>query len=363
MISLYEYNLPFAKTFKTGSDNFSERKGMIIHFTDDVEALAEAAPLPGFSKESFEDVRRFFDTHKPEISEFLSSRFSSGDITPFLARLPDVKSAQWAISMLALTVLSKREKKSFRDLLKIHSPQKSIRVNDVIGLGSNSEILEHSQQSITNGFDVLKFKVSDIPKEMVPVLDSIHHDHPLTRFRLDANRSWPIEKLVEYSGLFSHLPVEYIEEPVEFKNHTELKFIIENSRLPVALDESIDGMESLEYILQNYPDLFVIIKPALFGNFLVLAETLFAYRSTFKHNVITTLLESSIGRSMVAAAVLLIGDRSLAHGLNTGRFLAYDLIPDHSINKGEIQPGNIALQTLKLNDINKLFLKPLSKSV
>jgi len=82
--------------------------------------------------------------------------------------------------------------------------------------------------------------------------------------------------------------------------------------------------------------MYIIMKPVLLGNILEIYETISQYRSNFKHTVVTTTLESNIGRSMIASTASLIGDPKMSHGLHTGHLFADDLLPDFEIKNGLI---------------------------
>src|SRR5690625_7400349 len=59
MITLYHYSLPFEKIFRSASAGYTHREGLIITYGDPDLGLfsAEAAPLPGFSTESFSEIK------------------------------------------------------------------------------------------------------------------------------------------------------------------------------------------------------------------------------------------------------------------------------------------------------------------
>ena len=356
MISTCTYSLPFTVPFNTGNSIFTERKGVIIQFSGDVEAIAEASPLPGFSKESLSDVQQFFNRNELIISTFFSEPFTLIEITPFLDTLPNISSVQYALSMLALSILAQRENRSLDEILQMNNPPESIRVNGVIGAGNKRDIFQQVEKLVTEGFTALKFKATNTPAELATAMKMVHSQFPDLTFRLDANQSWPLQNIAEYSSLFSSLPVEYIEEPCAASQEKEFVRILRESKLPIALDESIKSIEHLEIVLKKYPNLYLILKPSLFGNFLRLRETISRYRSSFDQIVVTTTLESAVGRLMAAEAAFLIGDRSLAHGLHTGHLLAQDLMGDLSFSDGKIKASGRQFVHLNFDRLNQTFL-------
>ncbi len=357
MISYFTYSLPFLTPFKTGSSLFKLRKGVIVRYFGVEDSVAEAAPLPGFSSESLEDVLSFFTDHSVRINHFLDSSFTVQNANSFLSDLPKIPSARFAVSMLALSVLSQRSGCKIEELLKIDNTPDRLSVNSVIGTGTETEIYSAVQSAVSEGFTTVKLKVHSSPHSLAAVLTKAAAQFPGILFRLDANRSWPFEKLSHYSSLFKNLPIEYIEEPAQYNGDEELEKMVQASALPVALDESVNSPERLLSALKNHPKTTLVIKPTLFGNFIQLVETISAYRSSFDQIVVTTALESAVGRSMVTEAAFLIGDRSLAHGLNTGRLLAGDLLDNRTPLNGIFSAVDRDFTQLRFDRLNQTFLK------
>ena len=356
MIETYTYTLPFTTPFKTGKSIFKNREGVIVRYTDDVDILTEAAPLPGFSGETLDDVKTFFSGYSDSISRFFDSNFSIDEISPFLSSLPGLSSAQFALSMMALLILAERKNCTIDELLQIRSVPDSVLVNTVVGLGSEEAVLSQIELASKQGFGTIKLKVSNSPAELAAVLRKASEKYPDITFRLDANQSWSADTALEQIAYFKDLPVEYIEEPAAVSSPDELEKIISNSPLPVALDESITNLKSLEFALKSYPDTVIIIKPTLFGNFIQLAETISQYRSSFQQIVVTTALEAAVGRAMVNEVAFLIGDRKLAHGLNTGNMLAKDLFDDVRILNGKLSKAERVVNKLQFNKLNQALL-------
>ncbi|TVR17636.1 MAG: hypothetical protein EA391_04275 [Balneolaceae bacterium] len=356
MIKTYTYSLPFTIPFKTGKSVFKNREGVIVRYIHDTEVVTEASPLPGFSTETLDDVRTFFTSYSDSLSTFFDSNYTFDEISPFLRTLPELPSARFALSMMALMILTKRNKCSIDQILGIQTIPESVLVNTIVGIGSVEEVLSYVEHAFKQGFGTIKLKVPDSPAELASILKNVSEKFPQLTFRLDANQSWPLNKAEENIAYFKGLPVEYIEEPAAISSPEELRQIISNSPLPIALDESITNLTNLEFALKNFPDTVIIIKPTLFGNFIHLAETISRYRSSFEQIVVTTALEAAVGRSMVSEAAFLIGDRNLAHGLNTGNMLVKDLFDDLKIVSGKLLMTDRVVNKLHFDQLNQVFL-------
>lgn len=338
MLQLFEYELPFRSPFRTGSAIYKNRNGILIHYKNNgINLVVEAAPLPGFSGESLDDVKQVLMNQKEFIREFLED-----DITLQSIRDLDkhsglnLPSIQFALSYLSLSVLAEKKGKTIYDLFRT-IPANSIQVNGVVGHASLKEMEERIEESIQHGFKMVKVKVPHPSEELASLLSRIQKKYPAIYFRLDANQSWPVSSIEKNCGLFRNLHIQYIEEPSFTENLQDFERFQESCCIPLALDESVSSLDVLESVLKKHPDVFVIIKPMLLGNILKIHETISRFRGSSKHIVCTTALESSIGRSMVATTTSIIGDQHLSHGLNTGHLFANDLLPDLEIKNGSLK--------------------------
>jgi O-succinylbenzoate synthase len=78
MITFKKYSIPFKSPLRTAIGTFSHREGIIVTFEYRNKAfVGEAAPLPGFSSETIEDVEKWISIHKDSLNLFLESQCSS----------------------------------------------------------------------------------------------------------------------------------------------------------------------------------------------------------------------------------------------------------------------------------------------
>ncbi len=359
MFNCYKYSLPFKKPFITGSGIFQHREGLILRFRlDQIDAISEAAPLPGFSPESLPRLRRAVYDHWQKIISFLSESFTLSELNQWVDSFPDgIPSLQFGLSTLGLNILSQRTGNSFAELLhkKIHL---SLQINTIIGMGDSETTQYKIEKAVQSGFRVLKFKVPAAPGHLPDTLKKTAEKYPEIHFRLDPNQNWPINNIHELSQRFSGLPVEYIEEPCMWKSTDEYLEIINHCPLPVALDESIVKL-GLQHVidLSEQPEV-LIIKPMLLGNILKIFETIGRQKALEKRMVFTTSLESAVGRKWIALAAGLIGNNDRAHGLDTGRFFRSDLSTGDNIKEGRLHLDASNRFTYLFDNLDKEKLEP-----
>ena len=323
MITVHEYSLPFKSEFQSASGRYSHREGLILTYTHPALGFfsTEAAPLPGFSPESYNELRSESETIVKDFHSLLTPHTEIADLNTYLTQIEPLPSLQFALSLIGLFHLSGFNKGP--DWFpRFTSPKKELQINDVIGIMGEQEFHHAITESIEQGFRTIKVKCS-YPFGYIPrMLRHYSEKYPGLRFRVDANQSWPVRALEEFPDAFTNVRLEYIEEPCR---NTQ-SILYQYPDLPVAYDESIQGIKGLDSLLSLSPDRYIVIKPALFGNIFALAETILKYRSTGNRVVFSTLLESAIGRSLILLLATTLGDHDLAHGLHTGKFFGRDLI-------------------------------------
>ena len=183
------------------------REGIIITLTDDLGRVrkGEIAPLPGRSHETLLDALA--------VTKKVRERFLRGDFSlPFFP-----PSVVFGIDM----TLASNEDLPF----KVYSNKLKIR-----------------NLSLSEAVDLCK-------KQNGP-------------FRIDLNRSWPLEKTVEFCKQFKAGDFLYLEDPVS--NFTDLEKFYDQTGFHYAVDEFL-ALHPLERIANLRGLTHLIIKPTLFG--------------------------------------------------------------------------------------------------
>ena len=353
MLKLYKYDLPFKTSLITASARYNSRVGFILRYTDtQTDIVTEIAPLPGFSKETDDDIINLLREHHSTIYQFLNDPFKLEDLNSFINEITTFPSLQFGLSWLGATLLysvNPNISNSFWD----HKPHPNVKVNDVIGSLEPNELKEKLKESAQSGFQTIKIKCAQPDSDTAGAIRSILAEYPDLKIRLDANQSWDQTSADLFNQYYQDLPVEYIEEPfleIEQGQSPPLS-------APVARDESIRSLKELSEHFHSHPERYVIIKPMLFGNIFHLAETISAGRGMNRNIVITNLLESAVGRSFNLRFASLFGDPGIAHGLNTGKFFKTDLMPDHQLRNGLSDINQAVFQPIDFNRLKTELLK------
>ena len=356
MISYYHFQLPFRTPFKTGSGEFSFREGVILNFRDDkLNVLAEASPLPGFSRETVENVIADLKRNNTILDEFLKVQFTLADFQDFLDNRNDSPSIQFAISDLGRKILQYRRMMPENHPL-FRTGVSSVSVNEIVGYHDSKTVKKLILSALKRGFNTIKIKTPSPDPTLAKILREIYAQHVNVKFRLDANQNWDVEKLQIFNTNFQNLPIEYIEEPFAMNSDEDIARASSISDYPIAMDESIINLKHLKKLLKHHPNQYVILKPMLLGNIFDISETLSEHRSSYERVVITSSLESEVGLETTSFLAAAMGDHKRAHGLNTGHLFPYNLITKNEIRNGFIDLTHALESPITMDQIDSTLL-------
>jgi o-succinylbenzoate synthase len=348
-INLYKYSIPFKYPFKTANKEFPERDGILLHYRDqdtNVSCWSEASPLPGFSSESLTEVTQASEI----VFRSLNEQRNLVTALPSLSFAVDCILWRAGQSGLNRTLMENPE----RQFIPV---PKKMPVNAAIGSGDKDQVLQKVKYYYKIGYRTFKFKVGLDTGREEEILTDVCSLFPDIRIRLDANRSWSLQTALIILSEWKKFNPEYCEEPVHNGIYDHLAQISRSTGVPVAADESVRDIESARILTDGKVVDYLILKPTLIGrisDFLHMCEM--AQISGMKV-VVTTALESAIGRSWVYALTSTI-DNGLAMGLATGNLFEYDICDDSGLFAdghlnfdpamlNTIQPGTDQLNNLK----------------
>lgn len=356
----YKYRLPLKKPFITASGRYTNREGLILRLTQNKQIFwTEAAPLPGFSSFSLDEIIKIFQDHKNKIASLLQKNASFEESKSFYEEKKLPPSLQFALdSLLALKgsnyPLQLSAFKNNSDL-----PTSHIALNAVIGSSNKEEIIDLAHQKIKDGYKTLKFKAGDNIKELVSILEEIRQEYPTIHLRIDANCSWTLEESIKNLEILAPFELEYCEEPLQKNTPKSLDYLVSQVDVPLALDETIYNIPDIKPFLDSAAT--IVIKPMVLGSFTkLLATSKIANYHKIKI-VFSSSIESGIGRSIIAALASIISAEQ-THGIDTGSLLKNDIFNDSNcIKKGNyLLEKNALLQDPKTAEINYRVLKEIT---
>ena len=332
------YNLKLAMPFFTSAGKIEERKGFIISLKDlsGTEGIGEAAPLPEFGSESYEDdaaalkninLRLKFDLNNllPSVEESLSE----------FSYLPALRSG---LEQAMLNLICVGRKTTLSELFN-KPVARNIVVNGIIGLVNPDEAVERTRELKAKGFRTIKIKTGreDFEEDFETIKNIRDEAGHNLKLRLDANGKWDTQSAINNLRRFEQFDIEYFEQPVASIN--DFPGICRETSIPLAADESVRSYDDAVNIIRHNLASVVILKPMMLGG---LAATMKIIDEAEKKNlkvVITSSFETSIGRSAAVFAAGILKNQT-AHGLAVADYFKNTIVNDpFPVNSGAINIG------------------------
>lgn len=312
----FPHTLQFKSDFKTSTGKLKSRKVFIIELKDEngISFFGEAAPLPEFGSESFEDVEN--ELNKLSEKDLFRIGGSLQEIFDQINSFTELPTIQFALEQIFITAMLKQN----NFLLSDFQYEKVINVNAVMGIESFVSAQEKLKVIIDSDFKVIKLKTGDENfEELLNLLSwAIGELQAKVKFRIDPNQSWNVKKTILRSERLALLPVEYIEQPV--KNFDDLVETSQKSSIPIAADESVRTLDDAQRLINNSKVKFIVIKPALFGGLGKIIQLMNLIENNDVKIVVSSAFESNIGRrhlTLIASTI----NNNIAHGLATSEHL------------------------------------------
>ena len=204
-------------------------------------------------------------------------------------------------------------------------------------MGSAEFMREQIEQKLAQGYSCLKLKIGAIDFETeLSLLKSIRSRFSAEQLilRVDANGAfspaeapYKLEKLAAYD-------LHSIEQPIKAGQPEEMRKLVAQQILPIALDEELIGMKDKSIATFINPN-YIILKPSFLGGIQATRDWINWATEKGKNWWITSALESNIGLQAIAQ---LTGDYDvkIPQGLGTGQLYTNNFASGLSIEKGNI---------------------------
>ncbi|MYA74308.1 MAG: o-succinylbenzoate synthase [Acidimicrobiaceae bacterium] len=338
---LRDYRLALASPLVTAHGVHEYRDGVLFAISDGVHVgWGEAAPLPGWSRESCDDCRRGLESVAPRLSECDS--VDDPRLTEILAELETHPHARAAIAGASLDLAAQSDGVSLGSLLNgrfgsvpREALPHSVSVNGLISDLQPERVAAAAAELASEGISAVKLKVAatDSNTDVARVAATRSAIGDDIELRLDANGGWDIETAVDTLRRMADYDITFCEEPTA--GIDGIAVVGAAGVVPVAVDESAVTVGDIAAALKTDAIRVVIVKPqALGGSDLAMAALAMA-EETGAGAVVTSMIDSAVGvahAAHFAAAVL----PEVAHGLATSTLLAEDTAPRLNLEGGRL---------------------------
>ena len=328
-MEIRHYKLPFRRPFRAGGTEYTHRSGAILSTEfQGVMIAAEAAPLPGFSRDSMAEVISWLREHRERISNLLEEPVPAESLPLLYDQLNTPPSLRFALDGLVLQQKSILTGQPIHALLS-DSPsasQPAVECNATVSITDAEQTLEAVSRYVEQGFGTIKFKIGHQTEHEIALIGEIASRYPDLSIRLDANRAYDLHIAKEMLPLFEQSNLEYCEEPLSEANLNRLPELAELLPFPLAADESIRTLADAARVINEGWAKVLVLKPMMIGSIDTLREIVNLARAADIKLVFTSSLESGLGRYLTAhLAWGLLGEGHRPQGLATGHLLAEDL--------------------------------------
>ncbi|MFB6099297.1 MAG: o-succinylbenzoate synthase [Salinibacter sp.] len=300
-VALYRYELPLTAPLRLDGESLQSRHGLLLRL-DTAEGRVgwgEAAPLPGFSAESLDDVVAHARSVAPK---WTGTGLPDGPKA--LERAPEIlagadgpASFRFATESALVGLLAGATDKTLPDVLG--TPQNTVALNALI-TSPEEDGPEQAARYRKRGYRAVKVKVGRRPVDReVETLREIRAAlGDKVALRADANRAWSLEEAVAFAKDTQDLPLAYVEEPLS--DPEELSEFGGRVECPVALDETT--RETGPEILREHPTVSaVVLKPTLLGGVQATRRWSRGAQEAGVTPVLSAAYESGVGLRMLLA--------------------------------------------------------------
>ncbi len=327
-VHVLPYASPLTPPFTTPAGTILERKGWIIQCESDGGLIGqgECAPLPGWSPDTWED----YDSTLRELPSQLVGLSLAQDPVALAGALEGTVAGQPALQFaLESALFDLAAQASGVPLSRWLNPRapRSVPVNGVLPLGGVEETVKAAQRRIEEGFGTLKLKVKSIDDctLLAALRDAIGGE---VRLRLDANGCWDAATAIKTIEAFEPYGIEYIEQPTPGDDIQALADVRRQVSIPVAADESFRGLVSVSELIDTEAADIWVMKPMINGGFMAGREAARLAGEAGVKVVVTTTLDTVVGRLGAAHLAASCATLDLAQGLATGAWHSRELAPD-----------------------------------
>ena len=203
-------------------------------------------------------------------------------------------------------------------------PGAKVSLNGLLA-GPTEEVLKEARRMRSVGYRAAKLKVGrgSVEEDAALVREVVGVLGENVSLRLDANRAWRFGEALKFVRVTEGVRYEYVEEPLA--EPTQLSRLVDETGIPVALDESLVGVNP-ETLGEHRYARAVVLKPTLLGSIRYTLRLAEMAQSLGMIPVVSSAFETGIGTLGLVALAACIGGGEVPAGLDTYRRYAADVL-------------------------------------
>lgn len=274
--------IPLKKTFITNIRKSSYLENVIVRIQLDngLEGYGEAAQNVPLTGETIQSVTYIINNNiKPKLIGL-----DIDDFEHIMTILNNCAAFNYsAKASVDMALFDLRAKTLGKPLYKVLGGYRNSLENDMtISLNDTPDTLKDCIEAVEDGYRILKIKLGSDYGEIEKVKKIRENLPEDIALRIDCNQSWNAKQAVRIIRAMedSDLKIEFVEQPVYYKDIDSLAFVKNNVLTPIAADESIfDVNDAIKILEKNAADIInlKLIKTGGIYNALKICDLAEAY--------------------------------------------------------------------------------------
>lgn len=336
-INLTEKTLHFKRPARTSRGEYTEHRLVLVTMTDENGnvGIGECAPLPDLSC----DAHAYDDLG--QVAALIDKAVGSDDyvevLRPYPALLFALESAMYAIHQSPIlydTPFARGEV--------------GIPTNGLVWMASYDDMLRQVREKLAAGFRCIKLKIGAIDwEEEIRLISLIRKEFSRDQLelRVDANGAFTPDNAMQKLRQLAEYDIHSIEQPIRQGQWEAMALLCKNSPVPIALDEELIGVNSLEEkcrLLDAIRPQYVVIKPTLHGGMTGTLEWASEAQKRGIGSWMTSALESNVGlRNVALLSARIYGtENTFPQGLGTGLLFTDNIDADIELLGNRVWAGS-----------------------
>ena len=314
------YSLPLREPWPSAEGPVTERVGSLVLLEEEGGWVGrgETAPWPGFGLETHaSSVAAIRGAATRLIGLPREGYLEAAADLPRLAQVAASPCARHAIDLALHDLAAQNANLPLAQLLGGDKALSEVAVNATIPRLPADEAARAAVAAVASGVWTIKLKVGGAPlsEDIARVRAVREAAGTSVRIRIDANQSWSQDEAIQALNAIDPFDIEYCEQPVAAEAIDMLARVRAATGVRIAADEAVRDVATARRILEAGAADVLIVKPMALGG-LHAARAVAAQAEEFGAAVVvTSLLESDIGRTGALHLAASLGSSRFAHGV------------------------------------------------
>jgi len=320
------YRLRLRRPLATARGAIAVREGVLLELRDErgVAGFGEAAPLPGFHRETAETcATALARALRPDpVPRPLAERL--GAVREALQRAP----AALAAADTALHDLAARRRGSPLAAAlagRAAPPRTRVEVNALLAAASPEATGRAGRAAVASGYATLKLKILEDGSDGERLRALRAAIGPAPAVRIDANGAWDFDTALRRLEAYAVHALQIVEQPLAPGDPDALAALRARSPVAIAADEDAVLPDAATAVIEARAADWIVLKPTACGGVGRALDLARRARAAGLEVVVTSFIDGAIGRAAALHLAAALEPAPPACGLATGALLAEDL--------------------------------------